>query len=479
MTSVQAGDALVKLYRELHQAEINGSIDRVTLRKWARDTRVAGIRQRVKREAIKTECLNGADPVQLDRLEQFAVLLGLRDALLLVNPDENRKAAACLPRTYQILYGSCKLNENCPGALLFRRSNPAIPAPSGNKLSDYIEPIFYVGPDSWNRINIKRIPYGIDIHTTEIMKHGLCVIQFPFIAGKPDLDIRVSRDGNDYYYSTYPHLDTNWQDRVQSVLDAADSSGAHIAVLPEYSLCDEVLSCWIEALAVRPPRGSRLRWVLIGSGPITTHGPSRPNSWPPNRAVLLARKNGKEILTHDKIASFTFDEDQSSKLFTKAAPHHERISEGRVLNVLESEIGRFAILICNDLSGDGSVRRLTTEVGTSHVLVPICTNPINPAEHWVSPRAQDLVFGGSAVAVSNSLYFGRTYTGTIFDRKTDKEKIAIDVELPAVTLYAVAPGEKRRWKAVPLPGGAVSADLAVNKELAIEDATTPRRVSFG
>lgn len=195
--------------------------------------------------------------------------------------------------------------------------------------------------------------------------------------------------------------------RADDLLVTLDRSGAHIAVLPELTSSAELLAHWQELLGGSPaPADSKLKWILIGSGPSSDIRGSRP---PYNRAIVLDR-NGHIVVAQDKLSPFTFDADQPHEWGLSPqlgdGPTTEDIASGDRVVVAESTLGRSAILVCEDLTR-ANIHHALEQIGISHVLVPVFSKP--PSQHsWEAQHAKNLVNStGAWVVVANSLVIGR------------------------------------------------------------------------
>lgn len=164
-------------------------------------------------------------------------------------------------------------------------------------------------------------------------------------------------------------------ERIEVILQALESSGAQIAVMPELTLNGELLAAWTEALAtIRVPQGSQLRLILVGTGNLQEHDDGRTA----NRAVLLDRA-GRILMEQDKRHPFALtpgliaDWGLDPELGTEAAA--EPIVPGKTIRVAEGTFGRLIMLVCEDLSrivADGSA---LSQLGPSLCLAPVLSKP--------------------------------------------------------------------------------------------------------
>jgi predicted amidohydrolase len=174
--------------------------------------------------------------------------------------------------------------------------------------------------------------------------------------------------------------------------------------MPELTLTPGLLEHWIDVLRAPPPRGSRLRLLLVGSGPLERD----ERGMVANRAVLLSR-SGEVLLTQDKRHGFALDDDQVEKWgltedLDGPGAYAEPLLLGRNLTIRESSIGRFAVVICEDLGRVAQDGRAMLELGPSFLLAPVLSKPTLPhywehsdAKKWASEVGADTVVANSLV----------------------------------------------------------------------------------
>lgn len=158
---------------------------------------------------------------------------------------------------------------------------------------------------------------------------------------------------------------------VGRLLDAADTAGAHVLMLPELEVPPPLLT-WIEAELRR--RRSTLGLVVAGSYHVEHEGRVR------NRAVVLAGW-GDRLWQHDKWVDFVIPAAEAAHLpaDTLAAlgiderGGHEDIERGDELVIADLPIGRLAVGICLDFCG-GELTPLLIEAGVNLVMVPSMTS---------------------------------------------------------------------------------------------------------
>jgi hypothetical protein len=245
------------------------------------------------------------------------------------------------------------------------------------------------------------------------------------------------------YYSAAPNR-RSVRGRIETALAALDASGAHIGLVPEAACDDVLLREWTRLCQRTPaPPGSQLTFLLVGTGPVTATDAGRSRvataaDVPPNRGVVLHRRTGEPLLLQDKQRGFSMDErylrDSGLHRTLGSETIDELLPTAPALNLLESTIGRLAVLVCEDLSRVATVGADAVASAVSLALAPILATPIL-IDRWQQRAGAVLVAEGTAVAVANSLALGREH------RQWDGSKLVTVPGRPAVTLLVLYPDE--------------------------------------
>ncbi|AQR63997.1 hypothetical protein BXU06_02170 [Aquaspirillum sp. LM1] len=150
--------------------------------------------------------------------------------------------------------------------------------------------------------------------------------------------------------------------RLKSILSTAWDAGAHVLLLPELVVDDDLLQHCKDWLATENLREPRLRLVVAGS----RHCHEGDNF--ANRCTVLGAA-GDVLWEQDKRSHFVIDQqDALQALFpgSDMAKVFEPTSLGKTITVAETEIGRLLTPICLDyIEGD-----LWTKLGADMYLVP-------------------------------------------------------------------------------------------------------------
>jgi hypothetical protein len=454
------GDAFVCIYDALDALRISTR----ELRAWAEDPDVRLLANSVREEVLDAGGVLESRLEGRSARELYAVLRGIDEAFWYANPFREYVEHGELGDVRETLIRTHKYNDSEAGALLPRRTYPGTPMSGPSELAQHFD-LVRVPEQVWKQVSPHTLMDSLsDFEATTALTVDLKVGQLPFLANSGDLRVKSRSEGSYQYYQAWPRPGRDWSQRIEDALASADMSGAHLVLLPELALDSDLLHIWQETIRSHRPRETVLRWILLGSGP-TISGDADGHQ-PANRAALVDRSNGDIILAQDKQCPFNISDRtlrrwnlhsyRSWDLESGKGTYDEWIAEGTALAFLESEIGRFVILVCEDLGHVPDIGYLVRSIGASQVLVPIWAPPIN-RYHWEEQSGGMLVNHiGCTTIVSNGLSLGRKYPAS--HREAPGE--------PAVTLLVLAALEETQ---------AVSAPSNVTRAAnAVLDATTTR-----
>lgn len=162
---------------------------------------------------------------------------------------------------------------------------------------------------------------------------------------------------------------------------ASAMEGADLGLTAEVTIDTDGVGIWQGSTSPVGPT-----WELVGTGPVepveadigasaaTTAMPFSDGSGVPvNRAVILHGRSGEVIAVADKMRGYYIEERDLDTYGLPFAKHgrDEGIRAGTKVVVLESHVGRFAVLVCEDLDHLLELGPVLREIGVSHVLNPV------------------------------------------------------------------------------------------------------------
>ena len=449
----------------------------------------------------------------------LAILMALDEVLGDLDPSRSGPVPTAMAYLRARLTGTGQLDTGAfGGAMLVRHTFSGEPGGETDGLAGVLTSLIQVHADAWARVTLRR-PL-VDPLMVSARRDGLQVSMVPFYAARSDVVLSARPGKNLPWYCAVPAPRLDRVGRVRAALDALDGSGAVLGLVPELTLDEATLAAWVGAMQTTDVGGSLLRWVLVGTGAVAAlpagdpvHGtgrdplddlddPDDPDDLDGkadgrgvvNRAVLMDRLTGEVVLTQDKQHGFTLTALQVSEWglapeLKQPVAHAEWLDNSdKVLHLLDTAHGRFAILICEDLSRSLSMGALAAALGVAVVLVPIFGAtilpapapilpapapilpgpPVRPGSSWAHDfAAQIAVQVGTRLVVVNSLAISRSYQpepGTVAN----------------TTLFTVAPARPPvRGYGVTLIRGEPRPGLDTLSLSADDDAVTARTAHVG
>jgi predicted amidohydrolase len=397
-------DLFVRLYDSIADDVFQGW----TATRWYADERVRRQAAEIADTVLESGVLEPAATAKIvaerGDLGRFVLMLGLDTALAHANPYGPYFDTPALAGVLVTYLTEGKLNgPGTTGALLPRCAFPG--RPLGLRTKAEFFGVQRIAQADWNKIDHRVLPAVNDPHFSR--DEPVAVGCAPVLETFDDVEIEFEERHGTTVYRLRPMDSSGLRSRVKAIVRRLDESGAQLAVMPEASLSDSLLELWKEVAfdtAGRDRDRRPLRFLLLGTGPLGGEDP------PPNRAVLLDRWTGQELLVQDKLSGFTLDAAQMRLWRLPDAPSSgtavEYARPGTRVSVLDSSLGRLAVLICEDLGRSIGWERELLACGVSHLLVPIFSKPI--LEHrWEEQGAERQVATlGTWVTVSNSLAVG-------------------------------------------------------------------------
>ena len=338
---------------------------------------------------------------------RYAYLLGLDRAFAIVHPATDAVDKGRLTRVATRYYTKRQLNTRAePGSLLPRWAKPArlsiMDENPTKDIADLFENVTVVSPETCENAIRGRVPRSNDLPAS-VRTEGMLVGCAP-VARRADVKISESADALRRYYHVEPVRTEELERRIAAIVAQLDAQGVELAVMPELTLSPSLLERWIDVLRAPPPRGTRLRLLLVGTGPFGRDAKGRTA----NRAVLLTRA-GEVLLTQDKRHGFNLSDARVERWgLRESLPtpggHAEPLRPTKKVSMLESSVGRFAIMVCEDLGQLTRDWRGMAELGPSTVLAPVLSQPTllhywehSDAKRWASDVGADTIVANSLV----------------------------------------------------------------------------------
>jgi predicted amidohydrolase len=336
--------------------------------------------------------------------QRYACLLGIDRAFMSLNPALQAASepipAALQPLAMHVVAHGRLDSGACGGALLLRHVARSMAGNLPEHPRDAFAAVIRVPEGSWSGCDHLVLGPSSMLWRRDF-EHGLKVACMPFIEDPEELRFEVQEREAGRFYLIAPRNLAATRERVAHAVAALDASEAMLAVLPELTLSGPLLEQWQRALRGRKRGGSRLRWVLAGTGNLHRGRP------PTNTAVLLNGYTGEVIARQEKLFPFSLTREILRRWQLSGRLGDARVDEdlarGDRLVVLEAGALRVAVLICEDLGRVTDLAGPVRDLGISHLLVPVFGRPLR--EHrWEHQRSE--VYGqstGTTAVIANSL----------------------------------------------------------------------------
>jgi hypothetical protein len=345
---------------------------------WIDDPSVQEIAADVEHEAVVTGRVSEVTVERLLELEsdrnRFAILLGLDRALMQAGLIQGtHDESELVELTLRYLETGRLSTDDVTGAVVPKNTSPGQEHLLPESLRDAFTAVVRV--PATTPIAVEHAVLD-DWPDRTVREAGLYVAALP--AFNADAKLIVERvDAEPPAYRLRLDHDDEAAEWVAERLRALDATRAVIAVLPEMALTPTLLTAWRNACASTPrPHGSRLGWVIAGSGPETDDLARRPR----NRAVVVARSSGDIAWYQDKQFRFQLEDDVVKRWGLAAqlgaGPLEEWITVGPRLHVAEAPGFRAAVLICEDLTQLDTIGVTCRDWGVSHAFCPIFSQAI-------------------------------------------------------------------------------------------------------
>jgi len=400
VSGVDVGDLCLRLYDEL-AGERRHRLNEWFGDPWVQRTR-RGVSVQIYGRAKLPEAL--VNDLRTSSRGKFALALGIDDSLAAASPfteSFDQGPLTALSARYR-RFGRFN-SDASEGLLLPRCAFPGRPEVIPERFDEYMRKVVRVPPAVADRVIYRPLRTVEDVDGG-VRLDWLPVGCAPLIDAIEDLDVQVLDEPRRFRLATE---DTNeHRVRMERILRNFDASGVVVGFLPEAALCASLVRHWQELMRQIPrPRGSRLQWVLVGTGPTTEGEP------PVNQAVLLNRITAEVLITQDKLHPFTFDAaqlgDWALTPYLGAAPITEDIVESDRLTIVASNLGRIAILICEDLDRAADVAALVAAFNVSHLFSPVFAKELE-RYRWQQNAADGFTREtGTTTFVNNSLVVPR------------------------------------------------------------------------
>ncbi len=196
----------------------------------------------------------------------------------------------------------------------------------------------------------------------------------PFIKSKDEIEFHKIDANEQQYYQVRPNPKAlpMLEDRLKEHLVEMISNKVQVAIFPELIFSSELVEKASEFLGSRGIGESSLDLVFCGTYFYSKANHSELN---PNSCSVL-RKDGDLIFYQNKLHRYLMSQEEQQTSGADAILGGNDIEEAastfpRALNVLDTPAGRFCVLICEDFARSIPADEFVTNLGVSHLIVPV------------------------------------------------------------------------------------------------------------
>lgn len=308
MLSDDPADLFTQLYDRLDEVLFDTS----DVWEWMDTEAVQDVAALIEERAVADGHLAGAsvegliDHLDEEELQErmFAILLGLDRALAYANAFvATHDETGLLPIAVRYAKSGLLNTSAVEGALVPRCAFPESSEAFPNRLSDVFTSVIRIPRDSFEQLDYRRV--GARNDCSGVTRSHFTVGCVPLLETADELTWTSTERHHKRVYRIAVVDTPALRRRIEGILAALDESGATVGLMPELTVNDDLLLFWRDLVRSVPASPqSRLKWLLVGSGPLSEDDP------PVNEAVILDRITGDIVLAQRKLHRFTLSTEQ-------------------------------------------------------------------------------------------------------------------------------------------------------------------------
>jgi len=290
------------------------------------------------------------------------------------------------------------------GLLVPRRERPYpwLPPRRTRKLSDpasHFGGFLRMSDRSLREIEHVQVRVARDlVGRPEAWSNSLIVAVVPLVEQLDELNFaRVDGPTGRRAYRVKPAEIVDWTARARGSLEQAAAAGAEIVLFPELCLTPSGQAELAQYIPQVVRRFGRPTLVVAGSA----HTPCGSDDY--HNRSLVYDASGNEVLQHNKLFRYEMSPREQGRYGLSDAlgevPREEDITTlPRTFEVLETAVGRIAVLICEDLSIFNSFGPIANDLEIDWLLVPIMDGA-QTASRWTAEFGRRYALDGTSVLV--------------------------------------------------------------------------------
>jgi predicted amidohydrolase len=289
--------------------------------------------------------------------------------------------------------GSGRLNRSEAGLLLPRRERPFPWLPKRRERHRYeaashFEGFLRIAPADLHDIHDIQVRVAYDLDGRSTWSDRLVVAFAPLIDDLADLVFTPIDDAGGRRAFRVSLVDEHEViERARRCITEASSQGVDLLVLPELCLSPAAQQALARHIEQATNRAFYPVVVVAGSA----HTPCETAHGCFHNRALVFDNTGTEVLRHNKLFPYVISVTEQGRYGLADAlgelPREEDIvATPRHLEILESPLGRLAVLICEDLSRDQIFGPLADKLELDWIIVPVMDG-VQTSKRWTATFA--------------------------------------------------------------------------------------------
>jgi predicted amidohydrolase len=299
------------------------------------------------------------------------------------------------------------LLRDIPGYLLPREPPLEYPwswnySPQGHSVESYFRDVVRWDPSKHLNYTIRVSVLPVNTVPVPSLDGPLRIAVVPLVESIKDFHLDIDDDNPDFArFSMSLKSPEVIGVAALKALDSCAEQKCDIVVFPELCLTPQIQ----ESLGERLRTLGKYPWLVV-AGSARTPVPGDSGTAHYNQAVVFGSQ-GKQLLSHHKLHRYSMDYEQQDRYgVLEALKEVNRTEDMEVkpyeIEVIETPIGRLAILICEDLVVETMVDPLVIKLGLDWLLVPVLDG-CQTGTRWPAKFGLKYADRGACVVVATSL----------------------------------------------------------------------------
>ncbi len=256
--------------------------------------------------------------------------------------------------------------------------------------------------DTWKyKVEIKVLPAS-KVSLFPQLQDRLRIAVVPLVSSIKDMNVKSIKDSVPPSYSVTLADPAAIQDAALRALQECAANECDVVVFPELTMTPEIQN----ALGRQRRKIAQLRPYLIVAGSAHTPAKIKGKKCFHNQSLIFDNE-GNSVLKHHKLHKYTMSNREQDRYgFLDALGYldccEEMTEQPSSIEIIDTILGRIAVLICEDLSVHKFVERLIEKFAIDLLLVPVLDG-MQDNNRWTARYGKRYAEIGAGVVVATSL----------------------------------------------------------------------------